>query len=69
MKTEMKVSVLDKDCVYLRVYFCCLSCLSGVSWLNCRYLLLFCVFFSHRKSMISLVTTVTVTLKELFKVM
>jgi len=30
MKTGMKVSVLDKDCVCLRVYFCRLSFLSGI---------------------------------------
>jgi len=30
MKSGMKVSVLDKDCVYLTVYFYHLSCLSGV---------------------------------------
>jgi len=64
MKTEMKVSVLDKDCVYLRVYFCHLSCLSGVFLAELQIFIVILWFFSHIKSMISVVTTVTVTLKE-----
>jgi len=46
MKTGMKVSVLDKDCVYLRVYFCRLSCLSGVFLAELQiFIVILCFFF------------------------
>jgi hypothetical protein len=60
----MNVLVLDKDCVYLTDYFCHLSCLSGVFLADLQTFIVIFWVFSNRKSMISIVTAVTVTLKE-----
>jgi hypothetical protein len=60
----MKILFSDKDCVYAIVSSCSLSCSSGVLLAELQILLFCGFFFPHRKSVISILTTVTVKLKE-----